>query len=157
MRVKAAIAKIVYFFSFPVLGFYLHNSERTRVIITHQQQVLLQRGWIGAQQWGFPGGGVSRKEDPRSAAAREVYEETGIKIEPQQLRLIAVDRLPHTRRWPQYMVRFYHVALPQKKQPRVIRPLEVMEVRWHPLQSLPKNISNTVHIGLKNDILKPQK
>jgi len=38
--------------------------------------------------WQMPGGGVEEFEDPKVAAARETEEETGIKIEARDLRLI---------------------------------------------------------------------
>lgn len=38
--------------------------------------------------WQMPGGGVEALEDPKAAAVRETEEETGIKIEIEDLRLI---------------------------------------------------------------------
>jgi 8-oxo-dGTP pyrophosphatase MutT (NUDIX family) len=38
--------------------------------------------------WQMPGGGVEEFEDPKLAAARETEEETGVKIETSDLRLI---------------------------------------------------------------------
>ena len=41
--------------------------------------------------WSFPGGVIDRGETPRQAAAREVLEEVGIRVDPQmlQFRLVA--------------------------------------------------------------------
>lgn len=157
MSAKAKIVKILYKITFPIFGLYLHNSERTRVIVTHKKSVLLQKSIVGSQRWGFPGGGVEKNEDPREAAARELYEETGIRIASEKLKLVAVDRLPHDRRWPQYAVRFYHVALPKKEEPVIIRPFEIMSVGWFEVDKLPADISETVHIGINSDILESLK
>lgn len=40
--------------------------------------------------WNVPGGKVDPNEDVASAAAREVLEETGVRICPEQLRKMAV-------------------------------------------------------------------
>jgi ADP-ribose pyrophosphatase YjhB (NUDIX family) len=139
------------------MGLYLHNSERTRVIVTYKNSVLLQRSLVSTQHWSLPGGGIAKKEDPRKAAARELHEETGIRIAPEKLTLVAVDRLPRGNRWPQYAVRFYHVSLQKKIEPKIIRPYEIIDVGWFGVDSLPKDTSETVHIGLKNAILNAPK
>lgn len=146
------IIKLAYYLLFPFFGLYLHNSERVQVIITHNQELLLQKSLVGPQHWGFPGGGVDRNEDPLDAAVREVYEEVGLRLSPDQLKLVAVDRLPHTRRWPRYAVRFYHIELSKKQQPTIIRPYEVIAAAWFPLHALPDGISDSVNIGLRSVI-----
>lgn len=153
MSIKAKAIKVLSRLALPVTGLYLHNSERTRVIVTYKKSLLLQKSYVGSQRWGFPGGGVEKGEDPRDAAARELYEETGVRVAPEKFKLVSVDRLPHNQKWPQYMVRFYHVALPKKEHATIIRPYEVMAVGWFELNALPEDISETVHIGLNNDIL----
>jgi len=38
-----------------------------------------------AGRWTLPGGGIDHGEDPREALVREVYEETGLQVEPGSL------------------------------------------------------------------------
>ncbi|AIZ33126.1 NUDIX domain-containing protein [Pseudomonas parafulva] len=54
----------------------LPEKYRATVICFHEGQVLLVRKKGG--RWNFPGGTVERGESPRVAAARELYEETGL-------------------------------------------------------------------------------
>ncbi|MFD7644809.1 NUDIX domain-containing protein [Kitasatospora sp. NPDC059795] len=44
--------------------------------------------------WEFPGGVVERGESPTSAAVREAAEELGLRLRPEELRLLAVDWEP---------------------------------------------------------------
>lgn len=55
-------------------------------IVVHDEHVLLaQRGkQPDAGLWGFPGGHVEWGETAMEAAARELYEETGVIAEPQR-------------------------------------------------------------------------
>lgn len=70
---------------------------RTLTFLRRGERILLLRMTRGewAGRYNAVGGHVERGEDPRSAAVREVREETG--LEPQDLRLcgvVAVDREP---------------------------------------------------------------
>lgn len=64
--------------------------EAARVLLFDQQdRVLLMRGHDGDQpdrHWWFTvGGGIDPGEDPRAAAVREVFEETGIQLSVEEL------------------------------------------------------------------------
>jgi 8-oxo-dGTP pyrophosphatase MutT (NUDIX family) len=48
-------------------------------------RILLQRRSDGADLWGFPGGAMEPGERADEAAVREVFEETGLKVEPLTL------------------------------------------------------------------------
>lgn len=60
-----------------------------RVVIVADGHVLLQQdrdpGLPGARFWQTPGGGIDEGEGPREAAAREVQEETGLAVDPDDL------------------------------------------------------------------------
>lgn len=58
------------------------------VCIRFEGRVLmgLRRGSHGAGTWSFPGGHQEFGEDPSETAAREVWEETGLKIHPDDMR-----------------------------------------------------------------------
>ena len=58
------------------------------IIIRNQQGKILLQERTDRNKWGLPGGCQDLGEDLRATAIREAYEETGIKIEPDKLKLI---------------------------------------------------------------------
>ena len=61
----------------------------SNVIITWENKILLERR-RDSDSWGLPGGGVKKWETGREAAAREIYEELGLRIPKEQFRKLAV-------------------------------------------------------------------
>lgn len=54
-------------------------------LLTRDEEVLLTRMSDRTRipgRWTLPGGGIDHGEDPRAALRREVYEETGLHVEP---------------------------------------------------------------------------
>jgi ADP-ribose pyrophosphatase YjhB (NUDIX family) len=85
------------------------------------------------QRWGVPGGLLEKGEDARSAARREVFEETGIRIELLGEPAVVVDPEPQ------------RVDLVFRAQPVAGTPLEpsgsspeIRAVRWYPAGELPE-------------------
>ena len=61
----------------------------SNVIITWQDRILLERR-RDSNTWGLPGGGVKKWENGREAAAREIYEELGLRISKDRFQKLAV-------------------------------------------------------------------
>ena len=64
-----------------------HRWESAAVAVWHDGKVLKVRHSY-RRGWSLPGGAVRRGEDPRFAACREVREEVGLNIHPDDLILI---------------------------------------------------------------------
>ncbi len=58
-------------------------------IITCRGRLLLEKR-RDCDIWGLVGGGVKKQESEERAIAREIYEELGLRIKPQQLQRLAV-------------------------------------------------------------------
>lgn len=58
------------------------------IIIRNQKGEILLQERTDRNKWGLPGGCQDLGEDLRNTATREAYEETGIKLEPDNLKLI---------------------------------------------------------------------
>lgn len=71
------------------MGIFSHDiyeNIRTRTIVLHQGCLLLHPpemdgGIWGVGAWGLPGGGLEPHESLAECAAREVFEETGIRVQ----------------------------------------------------------------------------
>src|SRR5690606_19512828 len=96
--------------------------------------------------------GVEKNEDPEVAATRELYEETSIRVNRDMLALIGTERLPLNKKWPQVNMSFYKTKLIRHQNPAVIRPLEVLEAQWFPMNQLPKKDSEIIDLAM--EILK---
>jgi len=137
-----------FWLSWPVLYFYLRDSERTRVVIHCGDQVLVLKDWLGDGSWKLPGGGIGRGEDFAKSAAREVQEETGFFINTKQLRLLGpVDSRSHGFRC---RLHCFVVTLAQPLAPTVSRR-EIVSVQWLPLADLLQKvrITNSTRIILE--------
>ena len=119
-----------------VLPFTLHKSQRVKVALIDKQneQILLGTTWIGKQRWSLIGGGRMQGEDKFVAAIREVKEETGLNIDTMDLEY--VDTITESEYMSKYTTDIFITLL--DKQPTQRRKLEMLDLKWHSLNKLPK-------------------
>lgn len=84
-KLRLIFGRLLFWASWPFLFFYLRGTLRTRVIIEHDGEILMIRGWHDGKIWALPGGGVHYGEKPENSAIREVAEEVGISLNRSQL------------------------------------------------------------------------
>ncbi|MBP7767021.1 NUDIX hydrolase [Candidatus Saccharibacteria bacterium] len=60
-------------------------TRRARVLVVCQDEFLVVRSFIGSGSWTLPGGGVSRGESYRVGVVRELFEEVGISLDPDNV------------------------------------------------------------------------
>lgn len=134
----------------PFLKMYVterHVRVRT-LIVNDDKEVLLVRSWLGHQRWTLPGGGIRRSETPAEAAAREVHEETGLRLAADQLKELG--SFSNTDSSAGFTVLCYAIEV-AKREPRIARHrrLEMLDIAWFPLDSLPAEHSHTVSSALE--------
>ena len=119
--------RLAFWLGWPGLWLYLYRSQRTRVLITHDDQLLLVQGWLSAGTWEMPGGGRHRHESALAAAQREIREETGLSITPEQFTEIgSFQARGHGFRYQYTLLR---VALVEQAQ-TVSQRGEIVAVQW---------------------------
>lgn len=128
-----AVGNLIAFCSTPVLYFYLRRSERTRVLLRSDNQILVVRGWLGSQQWSLPGGGLHKSEDPARGACREVFEETAVRLEAGDLKMLG--KFKGGKGIIKYA--YYGFSLNvEEKITLVIKGWEIIEAKWVPITEL---------------------
>jgi 8-oxo-dGTP pyrophosphatase MutT (NUDIX family) len=121
------IGVIIFFGAWLAFWVYFRVGHgRTRVVLLHEDKVLVMKQWISAGKWGLPGGGLHKGEDPAEGAARELYEETSLKLDPRQLRPVGIAS------YRKYGHRFDYQIFVAKVGSKSVRAqrIEVAELEW---------------------------
>jgi len=105
------------------------------------------------QRWGVPGGLLERREDPRDAARREVFEETGLQIELLGEPAVVVDAAPQ-----RVDLVFRARLVPGAPTEPTGSSPEIESVRWWPVDALPELQHETAHamVALARSSRAPQ-
>lgn len=149
-RVYASLVRLIFWFTWPLAGLVLHNSNRVRVYVVADGKVLLQKTSYSSQSWSLPGGGVEKNESAAMASQRELKEETGLELGLDKFLELGVSRVHvNGRSWPVMNVTFFLVELSDLQPTNIPRPLEIIGLKWFDLDSLPSNLSDTVKIAQK--------
>jgi ADP-ribose pyrophosphatase YjhB (NUDIX family) len=106
------------------------------VVWVDDHRVLLVRSRYGERRWGFPGGVMSRHEDPVDCAVRELREETGVEVSARELTLVA----SHTQQHARHIDHVHRLNRPRPSAERwddTADRFEIAEVGWWPVAALP--------------------
>jgi 8-oxo-dGTP diphosphatase len=127
------LRKLGFILAWPGLFLYFLGSKRTRVIIRCGEEILLVRDsgryFFDADSWTIPGGGIQRGEEASVAAVREIHEELGIKLEPEELKQIA--QMVSGGNGLRYTALFFEVKLARKPTIEALSN-ELSEAQWFP-------------------------
>ncbi|MEU2311517.1 NUDIX hydrolase [Streptomyces sp. PGLac3x] len=108
------------------------------VVLTPDGSVLLiERGWPPHEgAWALPGGHLDEGEESRTAAARELLEETGVPVDPEQLRAIGTWNRPGRDPRGRYSTDAYLATVPAGTP--VKAGTDARRARWWSVTGLPQ-------------------
>ncbi|MEU9796888.1 NUDIX hydrolase [Streptomyces sparsogenes] len=111
------------------------------VAVTPDDHVLLiQRKYPPHEgEWALPGGGVDPGEDSLEAAARELGEETGVHVDPNDLRKIGRWDQPNRDPRGRYITDAYLAVVPAGT--RIAAADDARSARWWRLDGLPSKLA----------------
>lgn len=105
-----------------------YKRARVRVAVFDEAgRLLLVKSWAGQNGWEFPGGVVDKGESLPEAARRELYEETGIFVNIEDLAYVTTEKGRGGFDVPVFTVRTKAADLPQKQHNR----REITYIGWH--------------------------
>lgn len=93
------------------------------------------------QRWWFtPGGGLGADETPAQGAARELFEETGVRVDPDDLTAGNPNAIVHV---VGVVDTIFFAEVPASETTLVVDGAEVLEAAWFPVDDLPHLTINT--------------
>jgi ADP-ribose pyrophosphatase YjhB (NUDIX family) len=107
--------------------------------------------------WSLPAGLLKRGEVPAVGAARELFEETGVRVSPEDLRVATPSAIVHSDgRWVDVV---FEATVPADVT-FAVDGGEVYEAAWHPITELPSLTAPTAqllaHYGIGPYVGRPK-
>lgn len=133
--------------------FFVKEMERLKlkvavfIILIREDKILLSRrlntGWQDGN-YGLPSGHLEANETLIEAMERETEEETGIKLDPNDIRFV------QTMHYKSIYIHFYFTAKSWTGEPQNMEPDKCDDLDWFPLTALPQNIVPHVKFAIEN-------
>lgn len=144
-RLYALVGRVLFWMLRPVLRIIFKRTatKRVRIVVTNRSgEILLVKGWFSRQLWELPGGGINPGESPEVAAQRELYEETGLRVDPKDCQFIG--EFKHPSRVTPFTVLLFRVeAAGEPKIPMSYR-WEILCAQWWSKRGLPTGVEPLV-------------
>jgi 8-oxo-dGTP pyrophosphatase MutT (NUDIX family) len=92
------------------------------------------------RRWGLPAGLLKKHEPPVIGAARELFEEAGVRMDPDDLTPAVPNAIVHAKGWVDTV---FFGRVPAASTRLAVDGGEVLEAKWFPLDALPPLSPNT--------------
>lgn len=140
MRLKELTGRLSFWLTWPGLWVYLKIGKRSRVLVVAEDQVLVVKSWLGTGKWSVPGGGIHYKEESKTGALRELAEETGLKLTPNQLKYLGSNK--QTIYGLSFNCECFAASL-AKPLPISLTDPEILDIQWLPISKLNNKNANS--------------
>ncbi|OVZ99455.1 DNA mismatch repair protein MutT [Streptomyces sp. CS159] len=132
-----------------------HPVIDTHVLLRDGDKILLsQRGsQYGRGRWHLPSGKLDKGEPLTVGAARELWEETGITVDPAHLRLAQV--VHHQQGSDGERIGFFFVATEWEGEPVNREPEKCLRLAWFATREMPEDIIEYPAAGLHGSLTSP--
>ncbi len=119
------------------------------LLIREQKILLLRRANTGFEDgnYGLPAGHMDGGETAREGGAREIREEIGLTIKPEDLEVVHV---MHRKATQDERIDFFMTAKSYKGEIKNMEPEKCDDMSWFPLDALPPNIIDYIRVAIKN-------
>ncbi|MFJ1874209.1 NUDIX hydrolase [Streptomyces chartreusis] len=126
-----------------------HPVIDTHVIVRDDDKILFsQRGGpYGHGRWHMPSGKLDEGEQLSVGAARELFEETGLEVDPEHLRLVQV--VHHRQDDAMTRIGFFFEATEWKGDLVNREPSKCMALEWFTVHDLPRDLIEYPEAGLR--------
>jgi 8-oxo-dGTP diphosphatase len=121
----------------------IQDSEATQDSEAHGTGRLLLLRQPPGRRWGLPAGLLKKNELPEVGAARELFEESGVRLDPQELTPAVPNAIVHPKGWVDTV---FFGSVPAASTRLAVDGGEVLEARWFPLDELPPLTANTAKL-----------
>jgi 8-oxo-dGTP pyrophosphatase MutT (NUDIX family) len=121
------IGKAAFWLTWPMIWVYLRGRKRARILVVCGNQLLVTKAWLSNGQWALPGGGLHKGESSLDAVLRELYEETGLRLQPSQVQRHS-EQVFHGSGLRFNYVLF--VTVLKRKAALRPQPFEISDVQW---------------------------
>lgn len=122
------------------------DTKRARVLIHRNGQILLVRDIFSKDTWSMPGGGVNKGEEPIKAASREVLEEVGVYITPDEMNFLG-ELARYSAQDQTYTAVLYSREAESELKLKV-QKWEIVEAKWFDIEALPPKRTSSVDRAL---------
>jgi 8-oxo-dGTP pyrophosphatase MutT (NUDIX family) len=125
-KISQFLSIILYWATWPASLVIINGSQRSRILIKSEEEILVVKPWINNNKWSLVGGGIHKTEKPVEGAIREALEETKFKFSEKDLTYIG--KSLYSERGVSFMCHYFIAVLPAKINPKLT--FELVDFKW---------------------------
>ena len=122
------LGTLLFYLLWPLVWFYAPLTVRVRVLLRHDDEILVVENWFGPQSWQLPGGGKKFHESVTEAGLREIKEELSIVVAKNHCRQLTQE--PVVKSHSGLLMRYHFVEINLLYKPDIACSKEIATYEW---------------------------